>query len=251
MAGLHWESGGFVVNIFPAAQKATFTGTVSGLTAGLKHGFLSEDCVRLDARNLAFTVIFARLLDHSPQGADFMSVVLDTEFLGSLRFSRLQDVLCFKAVWLDNIPVLNSQMSPPNKAVKSTGASGNSPSMHSFTTAILVRIRKIKAEVDLGQSISTVTMDLSNTVLSTRLSDSLRELSILVQAFVVNAKGNVAGCMQVQECVFQTSQRMGDDSLSQGCMLDLRMTSGPVSIDLQSEHQRLLRYRYVQPMPHN
>ncbi|KIL66260.1 hypothetical protein M378DRAFT_192008 [Amanita muscaria Koide BX008] len=243
MAGLYWESGGFVINIFPAAQKVTLTGTVSGLTAGLKHGFLSEDCVKFDARNLGFTVTFASLLDRPFHAINLLSVVLDTEFLGGLRFSRLQDVLCFKAVWLDNIPVLNSQAPLSGKVAKPAGVSSSKQLAQTFTTSVLIRIRKIKTNVDLGQSISTVTLDLSNVILRTRLSDTLRELSISVGAFILNAKGNIAGCMRVQDCVFQTSQRMRDDFLDHGCMLDLRMTSGPLSVDLQSEHQKLLRYR--------
>ncbi|KAF8630636.1 hypothetical protein AX15_002787 [Amanita polypyramis BW_CC] len=246
MAGLHWENGGFVVNVFPATQKVTFTGTIGGLTAGLKHGFLSEDCVKLDARNLAFTVTFGRLSNLPSQSSSHLSVVLDTEFLGGVRFSRLQDVLCFKAVWLDNIPILNSQLTAPSRPANATGMSSNKPSTQGMTTAILVRVRRIKADIDLGQSISTVTLDLCDAVLRTRLSESLHELSIFVGTLGLKAKGNMAGHIDVQDCVFQTSRRMGDHYLSQGRMLDLRMTSGPVSADLHSEHQKLLRYRYVQ-----
>ena len=60
VAGVHWDSGGFMVNISPGARKVTFTGAVGGLTIGLKHGFLSEECVKLDARNLAFSADFAK-----------------------------------------------------------------------------------------------------------------------------------------------------------------------------------------------
>ena len=48
VAGLHWDSGGFVVNIWPGVRKVAFSGSVGGLKAGLKHGFLSEDCVHLE-----------------------------------------------------------------------------------------------------------------------------------------------------------------------------------------------------------
>ena len=229
-----------MINVIPATEKVTFTGVVGGLTAGLKHGFLSEDCVRLDARNLAFSVTFGRL--HPSHSISSLSVVLDTEFLGGVRFSRLQDVLCFKAVWLDNIPVLNTQLTAPSKSTKTT-MSGSRPSAPRLTTSILVRIRRIKANVDLGQSISTVTLDLTDALLRTKLSESLYELSIFVGALEINAKGNMAGCIRVQDCVFRTSRKIDELSASQGRMLDLRMTSGPVSVDLDSEHQKLLRYR--------
>lgn len=61
IAALQWESGGFVLNVSPGARNVTFSGSVGGLTIGLRHGFLSEDCVSLDARNLAFSLTFSKL----------------------------------------------------------------------------------------------------------------------------------------------------------------------------------------------
>ncbi|PFH51536.1 hypothetical protein AMATHDRAFT_74889 [Amanita thiersii Skay4041] len=241
IAGLHWESGGFAINVFPGAQKVTFTGTVGGLSVGLKHGFLSEDCVKLDARNLAFTLTLAKLRGHSPISINCISLVLDTEFLGTIRFSRLQDVLCFKAVWLDNIPILNSQQPLSLKSPRAVNPPNGSK--QSLITAILVRIRRIMVDVDLGQSISTVTLDLSNSVLRTNLSDSLHEVSISVQEVAIRAVGNMAGRLHVRNCVFQTTRRFGESLAGQRRMVELRMTSGPLSADLHSEHQKLLRYR--------
>ncbi|KAK2463228.1 hypothetical protein APHAL10511_004883 [Amanita phalloides] len=242
MAGLHWESGGFVINVTPATQKVTFTGVVGGLTAGLKHGFLSEDCVKLDARNLTFSVTFGKISDLSSDPVNYLSVVLDTEFLAGVRLSRLQDVLCFKAVWLDNIPVPSTQLTAPNTSAK-TVVSGSRPRIQGPTTAILIRARQIKTDVDLGQSISLVTVNLSDIVLRTKSSDLLYEVSISVGTLELIAKGNMAGRIHVQNCVFSTSRRIGDHAPHQGRMLDLRMTSGPVCMDLDSEHQKLLRYR--------
>ena len=37
IAGLHWDSGGFIINIAPGARRVSFTGTVGGLTVALKH----------------------------------------------------------------------------------------------------------------------------------------------------------------------------------------------------------------------
>lgn len=110
VAGVHWDSGGFMINVSPGARKVAFTGSVGGLTIGLKHGFLSEECVKLDARNLAFSANFAKTKTGEGTPLSSISLVVDTEFLGGFRFSRLQDVLCFKAVWLDRIPTFQNSM---------------------------------------------------------------------------------------------------------------------------------------------
>jgi hypothetical protein len=243
IAGLHWDSGGFVVNMSPSARDVTFTGSVGGLTLGLKHGFLSEDCVKLDARNLAFSLTFSKTSVSS------LSLVLDTEFLGVVRFSRLQDILCFKAVWLDRIPIFHSQSEHASKGSSSPA----SPSSHAqppkppFSSIILIRIRQIKLDIDLGQSISAVTLDLAQAVVRTKLTELRSEVSVFVTELTMAAKGNVAGHARVANCVFQTIRNAESNAFSadgHNRMLELRMTSGPLTIALESDNQKLFHYRY-------
>jgi hypothetical protein len=248
IAGLHWDSGGFIVNVSPGARRVIFTGTVGGLTLGLKHGFLSEDCVKLDARNLAFSVTFAKVESDTDISVSSVSVVLDTEFLGVVRFSRLQDVLCFKAVWLDRIPIFNSQSAAISKTPSRISGTPSQIQMpkQEFTTIILVRIRQITLDIDLGQSISAVTLDLKEAVMSTKLTEVLSKVSVSVAKLSINAKGNIAGHAHVPKCVFQTirsteSAHLNNDGKSR--MLELRMTSGPLVVALESDHQKLLHYR--------
>ncbi|KAH7874742.1 uncharacterized protein C8R40DRAFT_1171340 [Lentinula edodes] len=248
VAAVNWDSGGFMVNVLPGSRDVTFTGVVGGLTIGLKHGFLSEDCLKLDARNLAFSVALGKPCFQDRPMLTSISLVVDTEFLGAVRFSRLQDILCFKAVWLDRIPVFNTHNDnddlskiKPNHAPPTTP--NNKPE---FDIAILVRIRRIKLEVDLGQSISTVTLHLENSNLRTKLTQSFHELSIRVGHLAITAKGNVAGYANVPNCVFQTIQWVGKPPVEDGTrdrMLELRMMSGPLIVMLESDYQKLLHYR--------
>ncbi|KAF4598557.1 hypothetical protein EYR38_006961 [Pleurotus pulmonarius] len=222
IAGLHWESGGFMISISPGARQVTFNGCVSGLTVGLKHGFLSEDCVKLDAHNLAFSVTFSKMEADQGTPMNSISIVLDTEFSGGIHFSRLQDVLCFKAVWLDRIPILKSESvaatKVPPKPVGST---------QDFTTAVLLRVRHIVLDVDLGHSISAITLDLTDSCLRTKFTESHHEVAISVSNFALVAKGNISGTHNAENTR----------------MLELRMTSGSLVASLESEHQRLLHYR--------
>lgn len=252
IAGLHWDSGGFVISVSPGARKITFTGSVGGLTLGLKHGFLSEDCVRLDARNLSFSVAFAKVGgDRGVIGSSF-SIILDTEFLGVVRFSRLQDILCFKAVWLDRIPVFNN---PPSAGSAKASIGPSTSAQHltqvpkqPFTTIMLIRIRRITVDVDFGQSISAITLDLRDATMRTKLTQVRSELSVFVDDLNMIAKGNVAGNAHVPKCVFQTIRSIEGSSDAQegrNQMLELNMTSGPLVVSLESDHQKLLHYRCV------
>ena len=244
IAGLHWDSGGFVVNVSPGARIVAFTGSVGGLTVGLKHGFLSEECVRLDARNLAFSTQFAKIISEDGKPVNLVLVVLDTEFAGGMRFSRFQDVLCFKAVWIDRIPVFNGQHS---LSLQPSHVPVLSPKQE-FTTAFLVRIREIKLDVDLGQSISAVSLDLKDARIRTKIAKDLYELSLTVADVAILAKGNISGRITVPDCLFQTIRRKESQLLEgggQAKMLELTMTSGPLNAVLESDHQKLLRYQCV------
>ncbi|KAK7692730.1 hypothetical protein QCA50_004363 [Cerrena zonata] len=246
IAGLHWDSGGFVVNISPGARRVTFTGSVGGLTAGLKHGFLSEDCVKLDARNLAFTMNFAKVDHKSGKSTSSVSVVLDTEFGGGVRFSRLQDVLCFKAVWLDRIPLLAGQNSAPASTISRFPSDMPVPETpkEELVTAVLIRLRSVKLQIDLGQSITSMELTLDNTLIRTKVSDASSELSLSVASFTVIATGNLTGSFRVPDFRFETVRRNGMASQDdKGWMLNLTITSGPLDIELDSEYHKLLVYR--------
>ena len=241
VAGLYWESGGLVVNISPGAQNLSFSGRVSGLTVGLKHGFLSEDCVNLDARNLGFSVNCTKTKSNTGNRISSISVVLDTELLGGVRFSRLQDVLCFKAVWLDRIPTFNTTHSP----LETTNALQPTINEQGLSTVILIRIRRIKLLVDLGQSISTIDLELQQAVFRTKLTGDYNEVFIFVGDLSLTASGNLSGHAHVPSCVFQTIRRseggLSDDS-GRSRMLELRLTSGVLTAVLESDHQQLLHY---------
>ncbi|KAF8664381.1 hypothetical protein AX16_000752 [Volvariella volvacea WC 439] len=250
VAGVHWESGGFMINISPGARKVNFSGSVGGLMVGLKHGFLSENCVKLDARNLAFSVNFSKF-SREEAPTNTLSITLDTQFWGEVRFSRLQDILCFKAVWLDRIPVFNQPITTPGKATKTSPLPPpQSQPKASFSTVVLLHIREIELEVDLGQSISLATLNLQDALMQTKLTDSIRELSVLVANVVIYATGNLSGRVTVPNCIFSTSRRMGIESASgveSSRMLELRMTSGALVAHAKSGEQQLLQY-HAQPL---
>ncbi|OCH88869.1 hypothetical protein OBBRIDRAFT_779350 [Obba rivulosa] len=254
IAGLHWDSGGFVVNVSPGARQVAFTGSVGGLTIGLRHGFLSEDCVRLDARNLSFNMDFAKMESSTDKASNSISVIVDTEFSGAMRFSRLQDVLCFKAVWLDRIPVFSGQTGlstdsttkGPVLPTPSISTSGQ----QALTTVVLLRIRQVQLDVDLGQSISATKLNIYDTLMRTKVSETGSELTLSTGDVAINASGNVSGRVNIPYFRFQTIRRSSNTSavMPSGKMLDLTMTTGILDIELESEFQTLIRYSRAEPV---
>lgn len=250
IAGVYWDSGGFLINISRSGRQISFVGNVGGLTIGLKHGFLSEDCVRLDARNLAFSATFAGADKSSGIEMNSISVVVDTEVSGGLRFSRFQDVLCFKAVWLDRIPVISTMASdePIDNPLKTKvlPMPGAVPTTKAdFTTAVLVHFRRIGLDVDLGQSISSVRMDMLDVILESKIEEIRAELSVSVGDLTMSATGNISGHARIPDFLFRTMRRKAlkldsIDQLGEPRMLDMSLESGSLEMTLESDYQKIL-----------
>jgi hypothetical protein len=251
IAGVYWDCGGFLINISKSGRRISFIGNVGGLTIGLRHGFLSEDCVRLDARNLAFSTTFTGADKISGIDTSSISVVVDTEVSGGLRFSRFQDVLCFKAVWLDRIPVLSA--TPSSEAIEHslktkalpTTPGAVSTSKTDFTTAVLVHFRRIGLDVDLGQSISSVRMDMLDVILRSKIEEIRTELSVSIADLTMLATGNISGHARIPDFSFSTMRRKtltldAIDQLGEPRMLDMSLKSGSLEMTLESDYQKIL-----------
>ena len=249
IAGAYWDSGGFLLNVSRSGRRISFIGNVGGLSIGLKHGFLSEDCVRLDARNLSFSTTFTGAEKSSWIDVSSMSIVVDTEVAGGLHFSRFQDVLCFKAVWLDRIPVLSATPSDefadnPVKP-KAPPTPGAVSTKNDFVTALLVRFRCIGLNVDLGQSISSVRMDMLDVTLRSRIEQVCAELSVAIGDLTMSATGNISGHAHIPDFSFNTMRRNAlvldsHDLLGKPKMLDMSMKVGNLEMTLESDYQKIL-----------
>lgn len=244
IAGVHWESGGFVLNVSPGFQQVAFTGSVGGLSIGLKHGFLSEDCVHLNANDLSLNLTIAESVYGSMQKT--LSIVIDTEFTGGVRFSRLQDILCFKAVWLDRIPVFATRNeSPASSIIESSPVVTIDPSHQRLDTAVLVRLRRMKLDVDFGQSISSTNIEFIQAVFRTKITSKIYEFSLDVAKSSIEATGNISGRGSVPDFLFRTKRKSdrARRTVDAPEMLNLTMTSGPLDLIIESDHQRILQYR--------
>jgi hypothetical protein len=247
VARLHWESGGFIVNIAPDARLVTFTGSVGGLTVGLKHGFLTEDSLSLDARDLAFSLAFSPVdpRTDSASPSPSISILLDTHFSGGMRFSRLQDLLCFKAVWLDRFPLFATPDAISNKSTTDSSLSSPPAPSSRTLTAFLLRIRQINLDVELGQSIGAIKVSFRDALVRNRLTATHNQLTVHIAMTSGIAIGNLSGHANLPDFTFRTTRCRETavwNPTEHPRMLEVVMTSGPLDILLDSDHQRLLQY---------
>ncbi|CAE6460827.1 unnamed protein product [Rhizoctonia solani] len=252
VAGLNWESGGFVVTISPGAREVAVVGTMTSLAAGIQHGYLNEDSISAKAQNLTFSVDFRKLRGDDDTVINSVSVVVNTEITAKMRFSRLQDLLCFKAVWLDRIPVFDSLVRPP--PVHSSASvikaelpgSNHTPPAQPFQTLVLVNVDKASVMADLGPTIALVILDIESLSLRTRLCEEVSEVTLTMARMDLLSERAVTGYVRMPDFVFQTIRRRHGkvyrDSDGHAKMLELTVKSGDIEAAVKYERQHLMHF---------
>ncbi|CAE6424846.1 unnamed protein product [Rhizoctonia solani] len=252
VAGLNWESGGFVVTISPGAREVAVVGTMTSLTAGIQHGYLNEDSISAKAQNLTFSVDFRKLRSNEDTITNSVSVVVNTEIAAKMRFSRLQDLLCFKAVWLDRIPVFDSLVRPPpmhsSASVIKAELPGSDyvPPTQPFQTLVLVNVDKADIMADLGPTIAQVTLDVESLTFRTRLCEDISEATLTMAKFNLLSERAVTGYVHMPDFVFQTVRRrhgkLSHDTDGHAKMLELTVKSGDIEAAMEYERQHLMHF---------
>ncbi|KAG9100753.1 hypothetical protein FS749_013050 [Ceratobasidium sp. UAMH 11750] len=252
VAGLNWEKGGFVITISPGAREVAVVGTLSSITAGIQHGYLNEDSVSAKAQNLAFSVDFRKLKSNSGSITNSVSVVINTEVGAEMRFSRLQDLLCFRAVWLDRIPVFDSLARPapvqPTPAIIKAELPGGDhvPPNQPFQTLVLVNVNKAKIVADLGQTISKTTLDIESLAFRTKLCEEVSEATLTIARLELLSDRAVVGYVRMPDFTFQTVRRrhgkLYRDQEGHMKMLELVLKSGDIEAAMEYERQHLMHF---------
>ena len=256
-AGLHWESGGFVLRVAPGSREIGLVGSIEGITTSLRHGYLVEDCVKVSARDLTFALAFSTVEGEQGYPINSVSLVVNTQMEGIVRFSRLQDVLCFKAVWLDRIAVFEGLSKDPVSPAPTLdlelpasieGGDLSVAPRKGFLTSILVRVERIRLQVDLGQAITKLTLDLQPVIFCTRLTDSLSEISFSSDRVKLDAERALSGTITIPNLTFETVRRR-KNLISQSRLLELTIRSGQVDVSVNYETKKILILRCAFGLP--
>ncbi|KIM31189.1 hypothetical protein M408DRAFT_327476 [Serendipita vermifera MAFF 305830] len=247
--GLHWESGGFVATATPGAKSVAFTGSVEGLTAYLKHDYLNDNCVEASISDLAFSAALSASRDEAGMGVSRASIVIETDLKATALFARLQDILCFKAVWFDSLtPVTNQTGSPTSPATATTRESTVSTRLkprRRWTTALILKIRRLEAEADLGSAISKVTLKMEPLTLRTLFTERLSEVCLAVNALDVVGSGLFSGSITVPNCLFRTVRgrdKTYDYSDDKQSLLKILLESGQLRMEVSYESKTIFLY---------
>lgn len=246
---LQWESGGFVATASPGAKSIAFIGSVENLTAHLRHGYLNEDCFSASIRDLAFSTAFSTSRDAAGIGSTRTSIVVETDLKVTALFARLQDILCFKAVWFDSIPTLGGQgitpTSPLTAASRESAFSVRKLSKRSWKTVLLLRVRKMDAQLDLGPAVSTLRLSLEPVVFRTLLSNQLSELFLSIGLLDITASGLFSGSLNVPDFHFRTVRgREGNYERKHGkeTLLNIELMSGFLKMLVMYERKPVFLY---------
>lgn len=247
---LHWESGGFVATATPGAKSFAFIGSVENLRAHLRHGYLMEDSAEATIQNLAFSSALSISRDERGIGSSRTSIVVETDLKTAVIVSRLQDVLCFKAVWLDSFSSMGGQMvmpaSPLTAVSRETASSSiRRASRRQWSTVLLVKIRKLEARANLGSSISVVQLTLEPVTFRTLLSDKLSELFFSVDMSDLVAEGLFSGKVTVPDFLFRTvrgREQNYDFHDGKETLLKIELQSGRLQMAMSFEGKAVFLY---------
>jgi hypothetical protein len=255
VAGVHWESGGFISTVIPGAKEAGFAGSVQGLTVNLRHGYLSQDCFTASTKDLAFSAKLSAA-DHSKGSHTTTSLVLEADVKATAMFARLQDILIFKAVWLDGMS--NRSLYPARSSTalewKTRPISDHQSRiddsrpmiLRPWVTTAMFKIRQLEVQLDLGPSISAISLSMESIILQTLLTEALSELFFSVGQLDLQARRSFSGHARVPEFFFRTARsRFGNFAKRQDrqTMLNIDMSSGPLDIMLAHENRTILLYQ--------
>ena len=255
VAGVHWESGGFIATVIPGAKEAGFAGSIQGLTVNLRHGYLSQDCFTASTKDLAFNAKLSAADDFKGIHTT-TSLVLEADIKATAMFARLQDILIFKAVWLDG---LSNRSLPPARNDTASERKARPISEHQsriedskpiilrpWVTTAMFKIRQLEMQLDLGPSISAVSLSMESIILQTLLTEAISELFFSVGQLDLQARRSFSGHARVPEFFFRTARsRFGNFAERQDrqTMLNIDMSSGPLDIMLAYENRTILLYQ--------
>ncbi|WWD06286.1 hypothetical protein V865_004376 [Kwoniella europaea PYCC6329] len=205
---LKWESGGFLASTTIGGNDVTtVAGTISGVTAYLRHEFAEEgrSCIEAGAKDMAFTI--AHRPDDGNGHQKGLSIVLDTQLSGQFRLEQFSAWLTFAAVWIDSAPPLDL---PPKSAIveaatSSAPALAPIPSQQKLAIVALIRFRSIDLDANVG--VTNAKLELTPIVLRTISNGEFTEVDLDIGVTQLTAKGDISGELRSEHLNFHTSRQ--------------------------------------------
>ncbi|KAG9009804.1 hypothetical protein FRB93_005075 [Tulasnella sp. JGI-2019a] len=253
VAGLAWQSSQVILNIEPGVRQISVLGEIGGINIHIRHEFLPMLSLTAEARNLIFNVVMGRA-DHRDNSYSVASLSVTTKTDISTKFIavRLQDLLCFKAVWLDRIPIVEARPKmdgpgtplPLSTKLPTPGTVQNSPS--TMVVVVTAIIQTLKLELDLGPAITKVALDLKPLVITRKRESAYSEFSVYVENIQLIASRVLSGHLKMPHLLFKTKhgeKLVGTGARGNGNQLEVQIDTGALDIMLKHDQMELFACR--------
>lgn len=239
LAGLAWQSGGLTAQYCPSRRRLAATIAVSGVSFDIRHEWLKDqECIAGRVTNMTGSLSWEK---ETPARQATLSAVIETEMSAETRLARIQDLLCFKAVWIDSLaPVSTSDPSEGKEDPHRIEpvASICAPHTARASTAkhlILFKIRRLelKADINISQicfTVEPVVVRLVKTAKEERIGGEIGHLAI-------TANGVIAGKIFGDRIVLIAKRYPRDLIAQKAALLHLRIETGMLNAEIQHESQ--------------
>lgn len=237
LAGLAWQSGGITAQYCPSRRRLVGTIAVSGVSFDIRHEWLKDqECVAGRVTNMTGSMTWDKETATRPAT---LSVVIETEMSAEMKLARIQDLLCFKAVWVDSLAPV-----PPNIAAKAESErirpvpSICAPPLIEPTSArhlILFRIRRIELKADINVSQICFTLE----PLAVRLAKTAKEERIggEIGRLIITANGIITGSVHGDRIVLAAKRYPRGLIAQKAALLHLSIETGLLQAEIQHESQ--------------
>ncbi|KAK8844716.1 hypothetical protein IAR55_006566 [Kwoniella newhampshirensis] len=239
---LKWESGGFMASalIGGGENHATVAGTVSGVTAYLRHEFAEEgrSCIEAGAKDMAFSVAYCPA---SKTGHKGLSIVLDTQLSAQFRLEQFSAWLTFAAVWIESAPKLD--LPPKSTIVEAATSPAHTSAVHlpKLAIAALVRFRSVDFDTNIG--VTNARLEMTPIVLRTLSNGEKAEVNLDIGVTQITARGDISGEMRSESLIFRTTRQSSRASAnSDPTVLSMSIDAGDLVGSLSLQELKVFRF---------
>nr|ODN85117.1 hypothetical protein L203_05068 [Cryptococcus depauperatus CBS 7841] len=239
-ADLKWQSGGFLASTtIGGGSKATIAGSISGVTASIRHEFAEgKSCIEAGAKDMAFSIDF----DHTnSSGLKSLSIILDSQLSGQFQLEQFSAWLTFAAVWLDDASKIGMPSRPTINGVMLNPSSVQSLPAARTAVAVIIRFRTVDFNAKLG--VTNAKLQMAPVVLRT-FSDGTKTNVILdLGVTEIKASGDISGEIRSDSLIFKTTRwSFRDSSVKDPTVLSMSIDAGLLSASLSLQELSVITF---------
>jgi hypothetical protein len=238
-AGLAWHSGGFTAQYDPLRKIVVASIAVTGVAFDVRHEWLKDqECVVGRITNLTGTLAYKELHLGVPAS---LSLAIDTEVSLELKMSRAQDLLCFKAVWIDGLDLPTRAVdTDTNKSPSSTPTIEMCTSVADETTkrgklVMYIQIRRLDLSADLV--VSRIHLQLDSGALRVKRTSLGESIAIRLNQLRVDGSGIVSGSVSNEQLRLKARRYPRDMVAQNATMLHMQINTSQIGIQIAHESQ--------------